>query len=226
MLLALAVIGAFWQEKTVLPTVEGEKALASWRKVAPHLKDFVRYELLIKGKPTRLFSDINSSSDWVVATVNKTPRGVIYGAVDQTASGAITTSWDTAFAVYRGKCKLFPDRAVLSRVGEYILLLRPFDPLFESSGDATLYCLGRWAKVGLVRRAVLNRDGTVIGWYPIVDGKPYSGPMNSDTSPADTVVGGFVTFKKRYFVYKSRKRREAWSLKELGVPNEPIWKQE
>jgi hypothetical protein len=201
----------------ILPgIVFAQHSIASW-KTTGKKGDLIEQELIIEGKSYGISAEIGEGTGFPSVKANRTPEGAIIGSYEQVTDGAYMMMTETGFAVYNGKLKVIDGAGLLAHAGEYALflpLLDGMDPQSSGCDHATLYCLGRTADVGFVRRAKLLTDGTAIGWYPVVDGKPYRGGMHGDDSPADT-AGLPVTFKKRYFKYKNHMRVEGWSLSEL-----------
>lgn len=170
------------------------------------------YVLVIEGKNSPITADEDGMESFrPTLTVHRTPKGVIYGTASQIMSGAYTFRVAHSFASYQGKLTVFEESDITSRSGEYLLFQHVVQgpPGGEGYDVGKLYHLGGVADIGWVRRAKVHRDGTVTGWYAIVDGKPYDEELDGDTSPASTIVS-IVYFKKKYFRFKSGKRTESW----------------
>lgn len=146
----------------------------------------------------------------------RTPSGDIYGSTQQeNFGGAYMTSDVQGYALHKRKLTRLPDVALINHGGEYALflpVLEGMDPQGAGCAHAMLYCKGRIADVGWVRRAKLYRDGTVKGWYPVVEGKPFQQVFHGDESPAlcPGAPGDRVSFLKRYFKFRHSLRVESW----------------
>ena len=146
----------------------------------------------------------------------RAPNGDIYGSTQQeNFGGAYMTSDVQGFALHKQKLKRFPNVSLIDHAGDYALFLpalEGMDPQGAGCAHATLYCTGRTADVGWVRRAKLYRDGTVTGWYPVVGGKPFQEVFHGDDSPAQSpgAPNERIFFEKRYFGFKNGRRIESW----------------
>lgn len=173
------------------------------------MEKVVHYELIVAGHRTGVKADADSVNKPPTVEAFRTPAGLIYGNTEQVSSGAITNWVSDGFVFYKGKFQFIKENLTFDqRVGETILMMPEVDgPSRDACAEAAVYRLGKLTKIGLVRRATILKDGSVIGWYPMVNGKPYRSGMYGDTSPAET-PGYPVEFTRRYFKWKNGKRLE------------------
>jgi len=171
------------------------------------------YAFFVDGLRTPVVEKAGDGEGPPTVDAHRTPKGIVYGYTDQTVDGAYLASFDDGFVYRKGKLRWFDGVQVLAANGDYILflpILEGMPPQSSGCDKGMLYYDGKTWNVGYIRRAKLSKSGVVTGWYPVVDGKPYTNAMTGDNSPAPT-PGIDVVFKRRYFKFEKGKRTEAWS---------------
>jgi len=188
------------------------KHLAYWKTVSTRGPKGHQI-LIVADKPTAIELDYDDSGyDKPTVAAYRTPSGAIVGNVVRLIDGPALWTEPEGFAAYRGKLTRLPNLGLIDHKGDYALYLTVVDgmpPQTQGCDHAKLYHRGVVTDVGLVRRAHVKRDGTVVGWYPVVNGKPYTGEMWNDQPPAEN-GSQFVYFQRRYFRFKNGKRFESF----------------
>jgi hypothetical protein len=189
----------------------GQHHLVYWKSTGVK-NGFKQSVLIIDGTESDITAESNDEGTHApTVDFGRTRKGVIYGSTEQVIDGAYLTSLDYGFAKYKGKITTFTNMPLISHAGEYLLFLDRIDgmpPDGEGCAIGKLYHLGTVTDVGWMRRGKVLANGTVVGWYPIRDGKPVTDGFAGDKSPAPT-PGDDVVFTKEYFKFKDGKRTES-----------------
>jgi len=124
------------------------------------------YRLYIRKKKTDLTV---VTSDNVVGEptvdAHQTRKGIIYGSIDHTESGAVLVSEDIAFIQQKGNFIRKNEYSVKAARGETLLLVSTQTGPWDAEGDGLLYRDGKFVNIGTAHDAGFGRNGTIVGWY-------------------------------------------------------------